>query len=61
VVNRPKLTKNLRKVPPRSAFEALLGTIALDHGSKLQIDWAEGDLAPILAALLDGRRADGIR
>ena len=61
LVGRPKLAKPLPKALPRSAVEALLETVAHDHGSQRQIDWAERDLAIILTALLAGLRAEELR
>jgi hypothetical protein len=49
LVGRPKLAKPLPKALPRIAVEALLETVAHDHGSQRQIDWAECDLAIILS------------
>jgi integrase/recombinase XerC len=60
-VGRPKLAKPLPKALPRTAVEALLETVAHDHGSRRQIDWAERDLAIILIALLAGLRAEELR
>jgi integrase/recombinase XerC len=61
LVGRPKLAKPLPKALPRTAVEALLDTVAHDHGSRRQIDWAERDLAIILTALLAGLRAEELR
>src|SRR5258708_2161885 len=61
LVGRPKLAKPLPKALPRTAVEALLETVAHDHGSQRQIDWAERDLAIILTALLAGLRAEELR
>jgi site-specific recombinase XerC len=61
LVGRPKLAKPLPKALPRTAVEALLETVAHDHGSQRQIDWAEPDLAIILTALLAGLRAEELR
>jgi integrase/recombinase XerC len=61
LVGRPKLAKSLPKALPRTAVEALLETVAQDHGSQRQIDWAERDLAIILTALLAGLRAEELR
>jgi integrase/recombinase XerC len=38
LVGRPKLAKPLPKALPRTAVEALLDTVAHDHGSQRQID-----------------------
>jgi integrase/recombinase XerC len=46
---------------PGNAVEALLETVAQDHGSKRQTDWVERDLAIILTALLAGLRAEELR
>jgi integrase/recombinase XerC len=61
LVGRPKLAKPLPKALPRTAVEALLETVAHDHASQRQIDWAERDLAIILTALLAGLRAEELR
>ena len=61
LVGRPKLAKALPKALPRTAVEALLETVAQDHGSKRQTDWVERDLAIILTALLAGLRAEELR
>jgi integrase/recombinase XerC len=61
LVGRPKLAKPLPKALPRTAVEALLETVAHDHGSQRQIDWAERDLAIILTALLAGLRTEELR
>jgi integrase/recombinase XerC len=61
LVGRPKLGKALPKALPRTAVETLLDTVAQDHGSKRQTDWAERDLAIILTALLAGLRSDELR
>jgi site-specific recombinase XerC len=61
LVGRPKLARALPKALPRTAVEALLETVAQDHGSKRQTDWAEGDLAIVLTALRAGLRADELR
>jgi site-specific recombinase XerD len=61
LVGRPKLARSLPKALPRTAVEALLETVAHDHGPKRQTDWAERDLALILAALLAGLRSEELR
>jgi integrase/recombinase XerC len=61
LVGRPKLAKSLPKALPRLAVEALLETVARDHGSQRQTDWVERDLAIILTALLAGLRAEELR
>ena len=61
LVGRPKLAKPLPKALPRTAVEALLETVAHDRGSQRQINWAEGDFAIILTALLAGLRAEELR
>jgi integrase/recombinase XerC len=61
LVGRPKLAKALPKALPRTAVKALLETVAQDHNSKRQTDWAERDLAIILTALLAGLRAEELR
>ncbi len=61
LVGRPKLAKPLPKALPRTAVEALLETVAQDHASRRQIDWAERDLAIILTGLLAGLRAEELR
>jgi integrase/recombinase XerC len=61
LVGRPKLAKSLPKALPRPAVEALLETVARDHGSKRQTDWAERDLAIMLTALLAGLRSEELR
>ena len=48
LVGRPKLAKPL----PRTAVHALPETVAQDQDSKHRTDWAERDLALILAGLL---------
>lgn len=40
LIGRPKLPRSLPKAVPRTAIEALLQTIAQDHASKRQSDWA---------------------
>src|SRR5258708_30159323 len=57
----PKLATPHPQALPRPAVEALLETVAHDHGSKHQIDWDERDLAIILIALLAGLRAEELR
>jgi integrase/recombinase XerC len=61
LVGRPKLGRALPKALPRTAVATLLETVADDHGSKRQTDWAERDLAIILTALLAGLRSDELR
>src|SRR5258705_2684902 len=61
LVGRPKLAKLLPKALPRTAVEALVETVAHDQVSTREIDWAERDLAIILAALLAGLRAEELR
>ena len=60
-VGRPKLAKALPKALPRTAVEVLLETVAQDHDSKRQTDWAERDLAIILTAQLAGLRSEELR
>src|SRR5258707_12934520 len=45
------------QVPPPSAVQALLETVAQDRESKRQTDWAERDLAHILTTLLGSLHA----
>ena len=61
LIGRPKLARSLPKALPRAAVEALLETVAQDHSSKRQSDWAERDLALILTGLLAGLRAEELR
>lgn len=61
LVGRPKLARSLPKTLPRIAVEAMLETVAEEQNSIRQTDWADRDLAIILAALLAGLRADELR